>query len=218
METFLFPHLKITVRTDGFVNNNGAGWSKGSSRKNNFYCVVRSTATNRTYYVHRLVAIAFIPNPNILHFTQIDHISRDRTNNSVSNLRWISGQLNGLNRTSVNAFFNKRYGSWNAKVRHNGKVKSLGYYKTKEEASAVSQAFKQIAFRVQYLSRVKNDTKRWVETSTRAYLHADKAEFALAAELIDIRARRHRALRKQVRQLFLDFPETEAVLPKKYEG
>jgi hypothetical protein len=36
--------------------------------------------------VHRMVALAFIPNPENL--PQIDHIDGDRQNNHVSNLRW----------------------------------------------------------------------------------------------------------------------------------
>ena len=43
-------------------------------------------------YLHRLVADAFLPNPNNLE--QIDHKDSDKTNNTVSNLRWVSRQFN----------------------------------------------------------------------------------------------------------------------------
>lgn len=42
--------------------------------------------------VHRLVAEAFIDNPNSL--PQVDHIDKDITNNNASNLRWISAKEN----------------------------------------------------------------------------------------------------------------------------
>lgn len=44
----------------------------------------------RTYLVHQLVALAFIPNDNPIEKDTIDHIDLDKTNNRVDNLRWLS--------------------------------------------------------------------------------------------------------------------------------
>ena len=44
------------------------------------------------YYVHRLVAEAFIENPEGL--PEVDHIDENKENNNVSNLRWITRKGN----------------------------------------------------------------------------------------------------------------------------
>jgi hypothetical protein len=47
---------------------------------------------NKSFYIHRLVATCFLPNPDNL--PQVDHIDGDRTNNTVTNLRWVSAKTN----------------------------------------------------------------------------------------------------------------------------
>ncbi|KAA6363657.1 MAG: hypothetical protein EZS28_040817 [Streblomastix strix] len=51
----------------------------------------------RTMGLHRLVAIQFIPTDDIT--KQVDHINHNRSDNSLSNLRWLSRRDNCLNRT-----------------------------------------------------------------------------------------------------------------------
>lgn len=59
------------------------------------YYIVALTKDGKTKYhtVHRLVALAFIPNDNLSR-DQIDHIDGDSFNNSADNLRWCTALEN----------------------------------------------------------------------------------------------------------------------------
>ena len=52
-----------------------------------------------TTKVHRLVAFTFIPNPDNL--AEVDHINKNKTDNRVENLRWLSKADNGRLRDCV---------------------------------------------------------------------------------------------------------------------
>ncbi len=49
----------------------------------------------RKISAHRLVAIAFIPNP--CKYPEIDHIDNNHINNHVENLRWCTSSMNKMN-------------------------------------------------------------------------------------------------------------------------
>ncbi len=61
------------------------------------YCMVGlcKDRKRKTFTIHRLVAIHYIPNPN--HYREVDHKDRNRQNNSIDNLRWVTNQMNQQN-------------------------------------------------------------------------------------------------------------------------
>ena len=66
---------------------------KTSYNSKGYLCVkLYRDGHKKTYKVHRLVAEAYIPNPDNL--PQVDHIDNDKTHNYLNNLQWITNKDN----------------------------------------------------------------------------------------------------------------------------
>ena len=63
--------------------------------KHGYPCIALNS---RPYKKHRLICEQFLPNPNNL--PNIDHISRDKTDYHLSNLRWCTQSMNCRNKSS----------------------------------------------------------------------------------------------------------------------
>ena len=207
--THHFPNLNLNVREDGQVLN-FRGWTIGSTNAHNLYCKVKSSHTNRFYYVHRLIALAFVPNPDPVHFVQVDHIDGNCMNNHVENLRWLSRTLNNFAARATNATLNRRWNKWRSRVRFNGRDVDLGWHPTQKSASRISHAFKEVAFNMLYLSGLTNEQRQ--EEGNRQYLRANKASLTVAIDLLHSRIRGSRTVRKQIRRLLSDFPFAATLL------
>ncbi len=94
----------------------------------------------KTYTVHKLVANAFIPNPD--NKKCIDHIDNIKTNNNINNLRWVTNQENNFNRSISNRntsgakgiSYDKKLNKWKAQIMFNRKTYHLGYFDNIEDA------------------------------------------------------------------------------------
>ena len=53
---------------------------------------LQKDGTRKTYYVHRLVADAYIPNPD--YKPQVNHKDEDKTHNYINNLEWMTAKEN----------------------------------------------------------------------------------------------------------------------------
>ena len=89
---------KYEVSTLGNVRNKNTGRILKSANKGGYLCVGLSNKVTKTYQVHRLVALAFIPNPE--NKPQVNHKDKNGLNNKLSNLEWNTIEENNKHRSA----------------------------------------------------------------------------------------------------------------------
>jgi hypothetical protein len=83
------------VSSDGKVRSNRQGKTKPLQAWTHTTGYKRvALGRNNCRYVHRLVAVCFLPNPDNL--PTVDHIDGDKNNNAASNLRWVTSRQNAI--------------------------------------------------------------------------------------------------------------------------
>ena len=95
-----------------------------------YLCVsLKKQGTVKLCKVHRLVAVAFIPNPE--NKPQIDHINAIKTDNTIKNLRWVSAKENVRNPLNMAHFLDKS----NPKAHKVKNIDTNEIFNTVKEAS-----------------------------------------------------------------------------------
>ena len=106
-------------------------WSKNA--KGYAKCRKKVNGKSRTILAHRIIM-------NAKDGQIVDHINRNRLDNRKSNLRFVDLKANRINselrpeNKSGYAGVAKQKKSWIAKIMIDGKFKTIGHYKTKEDA------------------------------------------------------------------------------------
>lgn len=86
------------------LNDNGHGYVQVS---------LYSKGIRKNFYVHRLVAILFIPNPLLL--PEVNHKDGNKSNNSVANLEWVSKKDNEKH-AAENSLVKSGHEQWKSKL------------------------------------------------------------------------------------------------------
>ena len=96
MKKYDIPNCKYYVTDEGRLFNKITNEEFIPVPNKNGYVYI--TIQYKRIKLHRIIAEAFIPNPD--NKPQIDHINRNKLDNRVENLRWVTAQENSNNRTT----------------------------------------------------------------------------------------------------------------------
>ena len=131
-----------TVSTFGKVKNTKTGKILKSRLNGHGYLIIDlyKDGNRKMFSVHRLLACAFLDNPN--NKQCVDHKNNDRTNNDISNLRFATYKENNQNSklSSNNTSgckgidWKKKAKKWRAQIRIDGIKIHIGLFANLEDA------------------------------------------------------------------------------------
>lgn len=104
MEIVDYPNYLI-FRNGAVLNKTTKLFLKGGMINDYKRIQLIKNKNKKVFQIHRLIALHFIPNP--FNYKIVDHIDRNKLNNHIDNLRWVSSSMNGHNR---NVPINNKYG------------------------------------------------------------------------------------------------------------
>jgi len=141
-----------SISSTGQVRNDTTEKILKQKLRHDGYCRVglQKDGKVKKHYIHRLVALAFIPLEPGKDF--VDHKDGHPENNSLTNLRWCTQQENirnaSLSKVNTSGVKGVRFenGKWRAQIMVDGKRIHLGSFETIEEAAAVRSARAQQVF------------------------------------------------------------------------
>ena len=102
METkqIMFRGKEFNVDTNGNIYNKNGEVAKQHISSSGYQCIT----SDKCYLIHRVVATAFIPNPD--NKPQVNHKDGNKLNNNINNLEWMTKSENEIH--SVRILGNKR--------------------------------------------------------------------------------------------------------------